>query len=257
MKRSTRMASGTVCLVALALVMGWFVGQYVPAPPRMPEPDPYDALTQGTGCPVRAVVEVPFGKTARLAGVDDKLAALLSPRDASPLSDGETEAQDLPDMDMTVAETRVVSARSFVELYPECRQPGLDSESSAYVLATVVVRNVSDEPFLVWDLAATITLHGSDLAGIEESLGAGATLDAIAYMNVNAPAAGDVAKTPSDTPPPNPNLAPGSAIAVTLPFVISENALKDPSLFSDLDLSRWHIQTIDRETGTAWRFELA
>ena len=56
---------------------------------------------------------------------------------------------------------------------------------------------------------------------------------------------------------PNPNLAPGSAIAVTLPFVISENALKDPSLFSDLDLSRWHIQTIDRETGTAWRFELA
>ena len=126
-----------------------------------------------------------------------------------------------------------------------------------YVLATVVVRNVSDEPFLVWDLAATITLHGSDLAGIEESLGAGATLDAIAYMNVNAPAAGDVAKTPSDTPPPNPNLAPGSAIAVTLPFVISENALKDPSLFSDLDLSRWHIQTIDRETGTAWRFELA
>lgn len=256
MKRSTRMASGTVCLVALALVMGWFVGQYVPASPRVPEPGPYDALTQGTGEPVRTVVEVPFGKTARLAGVDDELAALLSPQDASPPPDGDAEAKDLPDMDVTVAETRIVSARSFVELYPECRQPGLDSESSAYVLATVVVKNVSDKPFLVWDLAATITLHGDDLAGIEESLGAGATLDAIAYMNVNAPATGDVAKASSGAPA-NPSLAPGDAIAVTLPFVVSENALKDPSLFADLDLSRWCIQTIDRETGTAWRFTLA
>lgn len=212
MKRSTRMASGTVCLVALALVMGWFVGQYVPAPPRMPEPDPYDALTQGTGCPVRAVVEVPFGKTARLAGVDDKLAALLSTRDASPSPDGETEAQDLPDMDMTVAETRVVSARSFVELYPECRQPGLDSESSAYVVGHRDREERLGRAVPGMDLAATITLHGSDLAGIEESLGAGATLDAIAYMNVNAPAAGDVAKTPSDTPPPNPNLRPAAPL---------------------------------------------
>ena len=131
----------------------------------------------------------------------------------------------------------------------------------AYLLTGVFRLQVVESEEYVNDAESsrttTITLHGSDLAGIEESLGAGATLDAIAYMNVNAPAAGDVAKTPSDTPPPNPNLAPGSAIAVTLPFVISENALKDPSLFSDLDLSRWHIQTIDRETGTAWRFELA
>ena len=29
--RTVRIAAGTVCLIVVALVMGWFVGRYIPA----------------------------------------------------------------------------------------------------------------------------------------------------------------------------------------------------------------------------------
>ena len=36
--RTVRIAAGTVCLIVVALVMGWFVGRYIPGDPREPEP---------------------------------------------------------------------------------------------------------------------------------------------------------------------------------------------------------------------------
>ena len=32
--RTVRIAAGTVCLIVVALVMGWFVGRFIPGDPR-------------------------------------------------------------------------------------------------------------------------------------------------------------------------------------------------------------------------------
>ena len=47
--RTVRIAAGTVCLIVVALVMGWFVGRYIPGDPREPEPRIGDGLYSETG----------------------------------------------------------------------------------------------------------------------------------------------------------------------------------------------------------------
>lgn len=67
--RSMRIAIGTVCLIAVALVMGWFVGRYIPGTPHEPEPRVGDGLYSETGYAASEIVDLAPGSTLELRDV--------------------------------------------------------------------------------------------------------------------------------------------------------------------------------------------
>ena len=67
--RSVRIAIGTVCLIAIALVMGWFVGRYIPGAPHEPEPRIGDGLYSETGYAASKIMDLAPGSTLKARGI--------------------------------------------------------------------------------------------------------------------------------------------------------------------------------------------
>ncbi len=264
--RSKRMLAGTACLVAAALVMGWFIGQYVPGVPREPQPQPLDGLTEGSGLAARSVVDRPAGSTLELRGVVQGYAYRPG---ADSVANGAVERYqqvglweyECPDVDVSVDEIRIVPTESFAAWYPQYYSSQDSSQApttyndSAIVAVTVTVANASQNPIGDWQRLPQFTLWSENLARLDDAMGAGAMVDSSFYL-VND------RLRPYDEDSDDPeygtyvDLDPGESQTVVLPFKVNKNNLIDQSAFDELDPSGFCIQTADYAAQTAYRLWL-
>ncbi len=168
--RKRRTALGTVCLVVVALVMGWFVGQYVPGTPQSPETLVYATMYSGNGTPVQNTVDTSFGEQATLEGVvqgesftlDETRSDLQTEQGRQAyrdhLEDIGAWEHEYPPFAMRIEEVRTVSADSFADLYPNFSSkqqhtrgffihPGgnLNLQDTTMILVSVSITNKSEE----------------------------------------------------------------------------------------------------------------
>lgn len=254
--RSVRIAVGTVCLIAIALAMGWFVGRYVPGTPHEPEPRIGDGLYSETGYAASEIVDLTPGSTLELRGITQGQLYEGRPDEVEQIpselvdfyQESGTWEYESPDVDLSVSEVKTISTKSFAEWYPEYAgtyRPAYDD--SQLIAVTVSITNVSDSLVTQWYKLplAHVTLWSENLDQIDDSLGAGAVLDdAFVFANENYDR--DYLL----------QIEPGESQALILPFKVNKNALKDQSAFDDLDPSDFCLQLIDYDPGTAYRLWL-
>ena len=109
--RSVRIAIGTVCLIAIALVMGWFVGRYIPGAPHEPEPRIGDGLYSETGYAASKIMDLAPGSTLKARGITQGKAYNGRPEEIEQAIPPEIEEAwkeageweyDAPDFDLSV-----------------------------------------------------------------------------------------------------------------------------------------------------------
>lgn len=254
--RSTRIAIGTICLVAIALTMGWFVGRYIPGTPKEPEPAIGDGLYTATGYEARKIVDFEAGSTANLRDMSQGRRYSVRPNEVELIpsemiafykESGEW-VYDAPDIDLAVTDVKTIAATSLADLYPDyagTRRPVYDD--SELVVVTISITNASDSLITKWYQLPLehVTLWSENLEYVDDSLGAGAVLDdAFVFINENYDRENLL------------NIEPGESQTLMLPFKINKNNLIDQSAFNKLDPSDFCIQTVDFDTGTAYRLWL-
>lgn len=254
--RSTRIAIGTICLVAIALTMGWFVGRYIPGQPLDPAPAIGNGLYTATGYETREIVDLEAGSTAKLRNMSqgqlysarpDEVELMPSEIVAFYKESGQWE-YNAPDIDLAVTDVKTIAATSIADLHPDYAgtyRPAYDD--SELIVATVSITNASDSLITKWYQLPLdhVTLWSENLGYIDDSLGAGAVLDdAFVFINENYDRDNLL------------NIEPGESQTLMLPFKINKNNLIDQSAFDKLDPSDFCIQTVDFDTGTAYRLWL-
>lgn len=254
--RSTRIAIGTICLIVVALAMGWFVGRYIPGQPHEPAPAIGDGLYTATGYETRKIVDFEAGSTANLRDMSQGMLYSARPDEVELISPtmvdfyketGQWE-YDAPDIDLAVTDVKTIAATSLADLYSDYAgtyRPAYDD--SELVVATVSITNASDNLITKWYQLPLehITLWSENLGYIDDSLGAGAVLDdAFVFINENYDRDELL------------NIEPGASQTLMLPFKINKNNLIDQSAFDKLDPSDFCLQTVDYDTGTAYRLWL-
>lgn len=256
MNRSKRAMVGAVCLVVVALVMGWFVGRYIPGTPHEAEPRIGDGLYSETGYAASEIVDLAPGSTLELRGITQGIAYIGRPDEVAQRTPPEAAElwkeqgmweYDAPDLDLSVREIKVITTKSFADWYPEYGGPYRPVyESSKLVAVTVSVANVS--PAAV-DLQRDFPMHnfslwGENLDYIDDSLGAGARLDDAYYF------ANEIYRSGQDA------IEPGESVEIILPFKVNKNALKNQNAFDGLDPSDFCLQLIDYDPAIAYRLWL-
>ena len=254
--RTVRIAAGTVCLIVVALVMGWFVGRYIPGDPREPEPRIGDGLYSETGYGLSKIVDFDPGSTMKLRNITQGQRYVRHPdeveRTPSELVDfykenGEWE-YECPDIDLSVSEIKTITTKGFAEWYPEYAgtyRPVYDG--SELIAVTVTITNASDNLIQQWYKLPLehVTLWSENLDYIDDSLGAGVVLDdAFVFANENYNRDELL------------RIEPGESQTLILPFKVNKNALKAQNSFDELDPSDFCIQMVDFSSSTAYRLWL-
>lgn len=256
--RSIRIAAGTVCLVTIALVMGWFVGHYVPGEPGKPEPRIGDGLYTKTGHKANKIADFAPGSTLELRDITQGALYHTRPDEATSTppeivalhKESEMWEYESPNIDLSVTEVKVISTTSFAEWYPDYTNSMYTYdpmyEDSELIAVGVSITNVSHNPITQWYKLPieNVTLWSENLSYIDDSLGAGAVLDG-AFGLANTNLSGEILR-----------IEPGESQSLILPFKINKNALKNQEAFDDLDPSDFCLQFVDFDSGTAYRLWL-
>lgn len=254
--RSVRIALGTICLIAIALTMGWFVGRYIPGTPHDAEPRWGDGLYTATGYATHSVENFEPGSTLPLRNITQGDAYQGRPEEVGKtpselvdfLKENGSWEYTCPAIDLSALSIKTISTRSFAEWYPDyggTYRPVYDN--SELIAVTVNITNNTDELITQWYKLPLnhVTLWSENLGYIDDSLGAGAVLDdAFVFANENY----DRDELLS--------IEPGESQTLILPFKINKNVLVDQSAFDQLDPSDFCLQFVDFATGTAYRLWL-
>lgn len=251
--RSTRIAIGTVCLIAIALTMGWFVGRYIPGTPHEAEPRLGDGLYTATGYAAESIENFEPSAVLPLRNITQGYTYNGRP---SEVEETPSELVDFykekgsweyvcPDINLSVVNVKTISTQSFAEWYPDYAgtyRPAYDD--SQLIAVTVSITNASDNLIEQWYKLPLehVTLWSENLGYIDDSLGAGAALDdAFVFANENYNREALL------------HIEPGESQTLVLPFKINKNALIGQSAFDKLDPSDFCLQFVDFTTGTAYR----
>lgn len=263
-KPTSRILCGAACLVVLALVMGWFVGQYLPGEPKAPEALPSANAVEEDTRTAAQVVPVKSSTKALLARITQGDAYLLTNDDLSALEDPESYKNELekaglwqityPDISVTVKESRTVSFSSFVEWYPNYPGSLKSLKDRTMVLVTLSVANASHQtiqgsisPYR--GALPMMTLNGPSIKASHDSLRAGHLIDIEAYILLNEP-------TPGEASTADISIEPGQEQDIIMPFVLTQADLEDPADFETLTLADYCIQIPDYTTSTLYRLWL-
>lgn len=262
MSRNKRAAIGAACMVAAALVMGWFAGRYIPGQPMEPQQAPMSGLTEGSGIMATETVELPRGSTLQLRSIVQGFAfkpgTAKFPREVKEAYEqrGEWEYA-CPDVELSVVETAVASTASFAEWNPLYRS-GVGEwtyNDSMLVTVTLSITNASKERVTVLRKLPELTLWSDNLAYVDDVMGAGALVDS-AFTFINDLLPEYVANPNVDGDGRYIDLEPGESQTIMLPFKVNKNNLKDQTAFDDLNPSDFCIQTSDFATATTYRLWL-
>lgn len=262
MSRSKRAAIGAACMVAAALVMGWFAGRYIPGQPMEPQQAPMSGLTEGSGIVAAETVELPRGSTLQLRGIVQGLAfkpdTAKFPREVKESYEQQGEWEyACPDVDLSVVETSVAPTKSFAEWNHQYRS-GVGEwtyNDSILVTVTLSITNASKERVSILRKLPELTLWSDNLAYVDDVMGAGALVDN-AFTFINDPLPEYVANPNVEGGGQFVNLEPGESQTLLLPFKVNKNNLKDQTAFDNLNPSDFCIQTSDYATATTYRLWL-
>lgn len=282
-KRRTRAAIGIGCLLVLSLSMGWFVGHYIPGSPQAPgstlPPLDYVQLLEGSGYASEDIVNTQFGETAAFRSLTQGEAFLWETRQpitagyydengihhdidetvyAESMKASEMWTYQCPSIDVTITDAKIVSAKSFVEWYPDYDEMSKNLDYSSMVLVTASITNESDTTLTSMQDFPSFTLWGDSVLCQANIMGAGISLDASALTHL-ADEARRVKKTEDSATDTYSlfDIKPGETHVITLPFLVSNYMLTNPEAFDELDLSKFCVQTPDYENATIYRLLLA
>ena len=252
--RTVRIAAGTVCLIVVALAMGWFVGRYIPVDPREPEPRIGDGLAPRSGLAIEKVIDADPGTTLKLSNITQGIKYMHTESDREPLSAAAVEnwkesgnwEYDCPDINVSVLETKTTGTASFADWYPNYKASNWEVYNNSKIVAvTLSITNASEEDLVYWQDIPEFTLWSPNIANLDGSLGSGAMLDQAAFWDTNPPLR---SFDESSTDPDRGryiDLKPGESQTLVFPFKINKNNLIDQSAFDELDPSDFCIQTAD------------
>lgn len=152
--RTVRIAAGTVCLIVVALAMGWFVGRYIPGDPREPEPRIGDGLAPRSGLAIEKVIDADPGTTLKLSNITQGIKYMHTESDREPLSAAAVEnwkesgnwEYDCPDINVSVLETKTTGTASFADWYPNYKASNWEVYNNSKIVAvTLSITNASEE----------------------------------------------------------------------------------------------------------------
>lgn len=261
--RTRRAMIGAICLIAAALVMGWFVGRYIPGKPGVPEPQPAEGLFLGSGRMADEIVNFEKGSTMELPSTVRGIAYDYGPQHTKGIPQRTIEAYkehgyweyECPSIEVSVNDIRTIDSTAFFDWYIETRSynarayPG----TSIMVAVTVTIKNTSDETITDERDLAKFVLWSDNLAHIDSSMGTGAVMHG-SFFEINPWQ--DVPNAAEHDPVTVVYIEPGKTQKLTLPFMINRNNLKDPDSFDNLDLSTFCLQTSSYKTATTYRLWL-
>lgn len=261
--RTRRAMIGAICLIAAALVMGWFVGRYIPGEPGVPEPKPTEGLFLGSGRMADEIVDFEKGSTVELPPVVRGLAydyepeqtRTIPPRSIEHYKERGEWEYECPSIKISVSELRSVDSSAFFDWYIESRMYNerIYPETSIMAAVTLTIENTSDETIADWRHLPKFVLWSDDLAYIDTSMGSGVEMHG-SFFEINP---GRMAPEATEHDPVTTiYLEPGETQKLTLPFMINKNNLKNQNNFNNLDLSRFCLQTSDYGTATTYRLWL-
>ncbi len=194
--RTVRIAAGTVCLIVVALAMGWFVGRYIPGDPREPEPRIGDGLAPRSGLAIEKVIDADPGTTLKLSNITQGIKYMHTESDREPLSAAAVEnwkesgnwEYDCPDINVSVLETKTTGTASFADWYPNYKASNWEVYNNSKIVAvTLSITNASEEDLVYWQDIPEFTLWSPNIANLDGSLGSGAMLDQAAFWDTNPP----------------------------------------------------------------------
>lgn len=269
-KRTMRMLYGTAGLVALALVMGWFVGQYIPGEPKNPEPEPSADRIKEDARTASNVVSVEPGTVASLTQVTQGDAYLLTDDDFSQLEDPDSYKEALkrdglwqvtyPDIDVAVKDARAISLSSLAEWYPHYPRFEKPIEEGMMIIVTLEIANASSETIRgsispLRGALPMITLAGASINASHDSLRAGLSVDAEAFFLLNEQA---IVKNilPGEETTADVFLEPSQKQELVMPFLLTRADLEDSANLDITDLTGYCLQTPDYLTSTLYRLWL-
>lgn len=263
MDRSKRMAIGTVCLIVVALIMGWFVGRYIPGEPAIPEPTPFHNITEGNGLPACTINDTLPHAMLELRDITQGVAYetgvdTISSTSVELLKRYGNWEYTCPNINVSVSEIRTIPVESFAEWYP-AYQSAFERpyNNSTLVAVTLSIENASDERISRWDHLPKFTLWNDNIAYIEDAMGAGIILDGAFYFaNTKLPSYEDHEEGVDFDDGFYIDLEPGESQTLVLPFRVNKTNLIDQSAFEDLDPSDFCLQTSDFASNTTYRLWL-
>lgn len=269
-------------ILAITLVLGWFVGRYLPGVPQDPQPDmlaiaeasiPHGTLTS---IAVESVEDIAPGSIMRVEGITrgEKYTAkeinVVSAYDwrtkevtvfAEAIEiepDPESEWYDIeyPPFEIAVNDAKVLTYESFVDWYPDFESyptGGSMRPGSKFVLVETTVTNLSETQSL--DLG-DVQLWSDDLVQIyPDHMGNSYSLSWDALKCINGlpvfQEAGEVVDMSWLTV-----LEPGETRTMTFPYQVFREAFTDGAAFDELDLSRFSLDIYDYDPATVYRFHL-
>lgn len=240
-QRPTRIALGIAGIIALALVLGWFLLQFEPAPPRKaPAPETpsvvnslHEIVSFDTAC---KIVPVAVGEPLNVKGFvrgraftysDDEWAELTSQLSKERVLEIIEEPDwrfELGDIDILPGTVRIVSEQAFEEWYPGYEeatvyQPAYPAEDVRIVLVDVSIANRSDRPADARGLYLTSAKFKAPWEG-------GPAVVYPDHAALGAMYGVESAKSPfKELPEGWDAVEPGETRTLTLPFVVYRNEL--------------------------------
>lgn len=273
-------AIGILLLLVVTLVLGWFLGRYVPGVPRELRPEILESYPMGraTYVPVSEIVEVSRGSVMQIEDLTQgekfftnrpmvcysydtqKNERSVEVLEWGSLIDRASEKYvvKFPSFEARVDDARVLTLEAFSEWYPDfierggARGEGLTPSESKIVLVDLTVSNFSDQQ--------SFNLDGFQLASdafrqiAPGCLGNGysITYGVLESLNrlphVDAGESRDYASLLA--------IKPGETRSLTLPFHLSRNAFSNDGNFNSLDLTHFDLEIDDYERGKVYRFAL-
>ena len=253
--RSVRIAIGTVCLIAIALVMAGSWGatsrgrRTSPSPASamgsIPKPGTLQARSW-TSRPAPRLKARGITQGKAYNGRPEEIEQAIPPEIEEAWKEAGEWEYDAPDFDLSVRGIKVISTKSFADWYPEYAGTDYPAyDSSKLVAATVLVTNVSSRrrstysaisPCIISPYGAR-TSTTSTTAWRRREPGQRVLLRERVY------------RSEQDTVEPA-NRSRSSCVQG------QQERLKDQSAFDNLDPSDFCLQLVDFDSGTAYRLWL-
>lgn len=267
-------------LLVVTLMLGWFVGHFIPGEPRdlrtVPSHRIYPSYS-ATYIPVSEVEETAFGSSARIEGL--KQGAKYTEKQPCAITSVERNGERrmfieeldtrhpgmrdnetaYPSFEIVIEDARAVSFGAFAEWYRDfierggAMEEGIVPDLAKIILVDASVTNLSDDQAFRFD---SFLLASDAFNQISPGcLGNGCNMsDTVLNVMSDVPQpqngeAGDYLSLIS--------VAPGETRSLTLPYVVSSSYFVDVADFDELDLARFSLEIGDYATGKLYRLALA
>lgn len=271
---------GIVVMLLITLVMGWFVGRFIPGTPNSPSEDTISEKYVGrfdTGINAVDTKDVPFGNALLVEDVTQgykydyakEKEQQFDPKEFDEyLQESDFYSFDYAPFELLIGETKVVSGEAFKEWYPDFSMPETSQLPSYYgsklpakaFLVTVTAKNPSESESI---MLPNLALWSEDFNQRSEAMGLGAypcpAMTGLMYPKSYPEDYSDFSFTDKYVFECGEwaVLKPGESKEIVFPYYVYKNSFADTQNFEEIDLGRFCLEVTDYDPGIRYRFWLA